>query len=224
MRWGATIWPIAREAWFARGVEAISLNLDWVEADWNTRTYLEPLTDPDLPLKPMALVLLTLGLAAKQADEHGLATDALIAAIDDGRIDGPLLGGSMRSLLPTGLIKPARWAKTLGDAARVSLLHARVIAHAIQHAIGEELVNPSRELLALLELLKELLIEIGEPVSVTPMRALLTNWKASGKTSKVVKDLLELTRNVDPKLRQDDALRPLVQRIERAERWSRRVC
>ena len=95
----------------------------------------------------MALVLLTLGLAAKQADEHGLATDGLIAAIDDGRIDGPLLGGSMRALLPTGLIKPARWAKTLRDAARVSSLHARIVVlEVVQYLLGEELAGAAARL------------------------------------------------------------------------------
>src|SRR5439155_14910937 len=62
-RWGAMIWPIARESWLAKGVAKISINLDWWEADWNNCTYLEPLNDPDVPLKPMALLLLTLGLA-----------------------------------------------------------------------------------------------------------------------------------------------------------------
>jgi hypothetical protein len=223
LRWGATVWPIAREAWLAQGVKAIGTNLDWWEARWSNRTYLEPLTDPDLPLKPMALVLLTLGLAAKQADEHGLATDGLIAAIDDGRIDGPLLGGAMRSLLPTALIKPSRWAKALRDAARVSPLHARIVAHAVQHALGDELVEPPRDLLALLELLKELLIEVGEPVSLTPLRAWLAAWKASGKTAKIVKDLLALTESRNPAARRAAALRALAQRIERAERWSTRA-
>jgi hypothetical protein len=223
IRWGATVWPIAREAWVAQGVGSIGLNLDWVEADWTNRTYLEALTDPDLPLKPMALLLLALGLSAKQADEHGLATDGLIAAIDDGRIDSSLLGGAMQSLLPTGLIKPPRWAKTLRDAARVSSLHARIVAHAIQHAVGGELADPPRDLLTLLELLKELLMEIGEPVSLAATRAWLTGWKASGKTARIVKDLLALPESADPAVRREAALRALVQRIERAERWSRRL-
>jgi hypothetical protein len=223
IRWGATVWPIAREAWLAQGVATIGINLDWWEARWSDRTYLQPLTDPDLPLKPMALLLLTLGLAAKQADEHGLATDGLIAAIDDGRIDGALFGGAMRSLLPTGLIKPSRWAKTLRDAARVSPLHALIVAHAVQHALGDELVEPLQDMLALLELLKELLIEVGEPVSLTHMRVWLAGWKASGKTAKVVKDLLALTDSGDPSGRRGAALRALAQRIERAERWSRNV-
>jgi hypothetical protein len=223
IRWGATVWPIAREAWLGQGVEVIGMNLDWWEAQWSDRTYLEALTDPDLPLKPMALLVLTLGLAAKQADQSGLAADGLIAAIDDGRVDGPLLGGAMRSLLPTSLIKPSRWAKTLRDAARVSPLHARTVAHAVQHALGDELVEPPRDMLALLELLKELLVEVGEPVSVAHTRAWLHGCNASGKTAKVVKDLVALTESSDLAGRRGAALRALERRIERAERWSRNV-
>jgi hypothetical protein len=223
IQWGATVWPVAREAWLSQGVEAIGMNLDWWEARWSNRTYLEALTDPDLPLKPMALLLLTLGLAARQADEHGRATDGLIAAIDDGRIDGPLLGGAMRSLLPTSLIKPSRWAKTLRDAARVSPLHARIVAHAVQHALDDTFAEPPRDMLALLELLKELLIEAGEPVSLTRVRTWLSGWKVSGKTARVVKDLLALTESSDPASRRAAALRALAQRVERAERWSRSV-
>jgi hypothetical protein len=172
----------------------------------------------------MALLLLTLGLAAKQASEYGLATDALIAAIDDGRIDGLLLGGSMRALLSSGLIKPTRWAKTLSDAARVSPLHARTIAHAIQIAMAEGLADPPRDLLSLLELLKELLVQSGETVSPQSLRTWLEGWKTSGKTAKVVKDLLALAHNDDSTVRQAAAIRALSQRIERAERWMHNAC
>jgi hypothetical protein len=224
IRWGATLWPIAREAWLAQGVHAIANNLDWWEARWSDRAYLEPLTDPDVPLKPMALMVLTLGLAARQADVQGLATDGLIAAIDDGRIDGPRLGGVLRSLLPTALSRPARWTKALRDAARVSPLHARTVAHALQHALGDGYVEAARDMLSLLELLRELLVEVGEPVSLPQMRAWLAGRNASGKTAKVVKDLLALAESGNPAVRRAAALRALAQRIERAERWSRTAC
>ena len=35
--------------------------------------YLEPLLDPDTPLKPMALLLVALGLAAREPAEHDVA-------------------------------------------------------------------------------------------------------------------------------------------------------
>ena len=221
LRWGATVWPIGCEAWLAQGVEAIAANLDWWEARWSNRVYLEALVDPDLPMKPMALILLTLGLAAKQADESGLATDGLVAAIDDGRIDGPILGGAMRSLLPTTLVMSSRWAKTLGDVARVSPLHAWIVASAIQEALRDELEEKPRDLLTLLELLKQLLIELGQGITLNPLRQWLKNWKTSGKTGKVVKELLALNENQGNHKRHEAALLALEHRAERAERWSR---
>ena len=218
-RWGSTIWPIARETWLAKGVEAIGLNLDWVEADWNNRIYLEFLIDPDLPLKPMALLLLTLGLAAKQADEYGLATDALIAAIDDGRIDGPLLGESMR---PLSALRSDQTVALGEDVARsrADLAPARSDhPSAIQHALAEGLAEPPRDLLNLLELLRELLIEIGEAVSPASLGTWLSGWKASGKTAKLVKDLLALTESKEDTQRRAASLRALARRVERAERW-----
>ena len=120
--WLKSVWPIAGESFFAQGIEAIASNIDWWEARWENRAYLEPLLDADVPLRPMALLLLTLGLAAKEPGEQGLATEALIAAIRDGRIDGIKLGGAMAQLWPSGLIKMARWTKALADAARVLAL------------------------------------------------------------------------------------------------------
>ena len=92
LRWVLTVWPMQRESWFARAVPGFAGNLDWWEAAWSNRTLLEPLLDPDVPLRPMALLMLALGLAAKEPGESGLATDALIAAIDDGRLDAGKLG------------------------------------------------------------------------------------------------------------------------------------
>src|SRR5207248_9350801 len=124
-----TVWPVQREVWFARVLPRFAQNLDWWEAVWANRALLEPLLDPDLPLQPMALMLLALGLAAKQPGESGLATDCLIAAIDDGRLDASRLGAALAFLAP--MTKCTRLARTLGQAARVSPLHLQVVAQVV---------------------------------------------------------------------------------------------
>ena len=53
---------------------------------WSNRGYLEPLNNGDLPLTEVALLVLALGLSSKEPGEVGLAIDASIAAIDDGRL------------------------------------------------------------------------------------------------------------------------------------------
>ena len=60
-----------------------------------------------------------------------------------------------------------------------------------------------------LELLKELLVEIGEPISPQPLRTWLAGWKTSGKTAKVVEDLLALTEEKTATQRRAAAIRAL---------------
>jgi hypothetical protein len=191
LRWAALVWPAARESWFASGAFLLAQNLDWWEADWGNRTYLEPLLDPDAHLKPMALLLLALGLAAKPG-ESGLSADALIQTISDGRLIGTELGETMASLLPTGIVKAGRLAKTLADAARVSPRHSQMVASALERALQHDPSKAPRDLLGLLELLKELLISNGQGLSLEPTRKYLSGLPASGKTGKAAAALLAL--------------------------------
>jgi hypothetical protein len=221
LRWIATIWPLQKESFFATGSIALSGNLDWWEAQWANKTYLEPLLNPDIPLEPMGLLLLSLGLAAKDPGEHGLATDALIAAIDDGRVDGELLGGVLADLLPSGLVKAARFAKTLGQAARPSPLHGFTVATGIEHSLRGDPSKAPRDLSALLELLRELLAELREPLRDAEARSYLQQFKAGGKTGRLVRELLatdiSAPLHIDPSI----PVRSLQGRLERAERWQR---
>ena len=112
----------------------------------------------------------------------------MIAAINNGRLDGDNLGKTLAEVasikevpervapvwerpathaLPIPFVKLNRWAKVLGDAARTSPLHARVISRAISHVLRGDSsdTKPPPNLNALLELLKELLIETGEALS-----------------------------------------------------------
>jgi hypothetical protein len=129
----ATIWPSALESFFADRLKRLVRSTDNVTDESNCREFLIPLLNPDVPLKPMARLLIGVGLTAKVPEITGLATDALIAAIDDGRIDAARLGESLRivwrwevraptrdtSRGPTkaessvGVAKANRWAKTL---------------------------------------------------------------------------------------------------------------
>jgi hypothetical protein len=219
LRWAATLWPLGRESYFASGAD----RLLGVECSPNEarsyRAFLEPLLDPDVPLRTMGRLLLVGALSSNQPELQGLATDALITAIEDGRLDGPLLGEALERLLLGELLKPKRVVKALGDAARVSVLHARVIAQAIEHMIVG-LSPPPGDLHVLLELLKELLIEIGEPVSAPGAERWLRELKGSGKTGKLVRDLLQQKVDSHPASRKSAALRALASREKRAERWS----
>src|SRR6185369_16807020 len=53
-RWSATVSPRWLEGWFAAGCRELGENIDWHQASWPTRAYLEPLVDSQTPIGPMA--------------------------------------------------------------------------------------------------------------------------------------------------------------------------
>jgi hypothetical protein len=219
-RWLATVWPLGRESFFATAAELL-LGFECAPRDAPIyRPLLEPLLDPDVPLRSMGRLLLVGALSSNQAELQGLAVDALIAAIEDGRFDGVLLGESIHRLLTEGLLKPTRLAKALSGATQISPLHARVVAHAIQHAVAG-LASAPKDLHALLELLKELLVETGNGLSVAGVEDVLRGFRGSGKTAKIASDLLGLTVDRTSQSRSAAAARALAGRIARAERWAR---
>jgi hypothetical protein len=226
LRWIATVWPSAPDAFFAAGVEEIAGHEHAQMDAVGKRPYLDSLADPDVPFRPIAVLLAASALSAKHPDESLPATDALISAIEDGRLDGPRLGEAMAQLLPSGLVKPIRWAKNLAAAARVSPLHVEVIAEALQYSLrGDSEYPPGRltwtNLQSLLELLKELLIECGERVWLLPTRDYMSRLKAPGRTARLVEDVLSLEKKSPNQHRVTAAAYALSRRIERVERWNR---
>jgi hypothetical protein len=235
-------WPSALESFFAIGVRHF-VDMSESSSDWSGNSgFLRRLLNPDVPLRPMARLLLALGLNAKLPEAAGLATDALSAAIDDGRLDDQGLGKSLRvawrlrvgirsyglvSDPPSGtplsdpLVKPPRWAKALGDVARTSTLHAGVVARAVEFVLADEssASRTTASLLPLLELLKETSVETGRAISGVA-RAYLGGLGTGGKTGRVVKDLLALREIPNHAALHQARTRALANRIARAERWT----
>ncbi len=178
-RWQATIWPNGRPAWWARGSLALGNNLDWWEADWADVVYLESLLEP-VPLEVHGRRLLALGLAAKEAGQSGMAIDALAAALSQGRVDPRELAATFAEL--NELLKPARWARTLAETARVSEAVAAQVYDLLERHLA--LAPPAGELV-------ELLVELGaglERSLVDPLaREALASLKGSGKAARAAK-------------------------------------
>jgi hypothetical protein len=168
----------------------------------------------------------------------------LITAIDDGRLDAEALaeslcaawrlqvepltyapvGAAVPATPPSvGLMKPARWAKVLGDASGVSPLHARVIAQALENVLVDEATasRTTASLIPLLELLREASVKSGRTVSVKA-RAYLDKIETGGKTGRVVKDLLALGEVPNATMWRNLAMQALARRLVRAERWMSR--
>jgi hypothetical protein len=213
-----SIWPLAPESRLAIGAVELANYLDWWEARWFNRAWLEPLLDPDVPLRSMALLLLAFGLAAKEPGEHGLATDAAITAVDDGRLDGAKLGALMAEILPTGLVKAARWAKTLADVARTSPLHAAAVHAAVSRGLRGEITALPKDLHALVDLLKELVAETGTPVD-KEARAFLDQISGSSKLARAARTILACGGPADGTHVDAIQLSVVEHRLARAERW-----
>ncbi|HEX5104981.1 MAG TPA: DUF6493 family protein [Pirellulaceae bacterium] len=223
IRWRASLWPAGREAHLVRGVRLLANNVDWSEAEWGNKVFLEPLLAPDEPLGELARVALCLGLSAKEPGEHTLAVDALIAAIADGRVDGQNLAPTLAKLLTTGDIKPGRWAKVFGDVARVSPLHGHIVQLMLENtlaAAGQALADPPKDLHHVLELLIELHAESGTAIESKSVRDALTNITASGKAGKAAKALLAVTGENSGGDDSEPIRAALAGRIERAKRWA----
>jgi len=158
IRWLGTIRPANREGWFAAGCAKVGANLNWWEAQWENRAYLEPLAERDVALGPAARRLLTLGLLAKDAAEGVLAVDGAIAGIGDGRLDAAGLDDVMDCVLswmPYTTTK--RVVPRIATAAAASPLHARLVAEAIARALERHAPENVAAVRALRELREDLL-------------------------------------------------------------------
>jgi hypothetical protein len=222
VRWLAYMWPAGRESLFARGCAVLADNLDWWEASWENKKFLEPLLDPNCPIGEMGTLLLSLGLVAKEPGEHGLATDILVAAIEQGRMDAARLSPPLVQILQQAKGKPARLAKVLGVVGQTSPLHLFAVRELLENMLAATLAEKDtpKELPQLLELLLEFLSEAGESVSSVPLQSLLKQQTGSGKLPKAAKAILALPTQTNGELRRQVVERALQGRIAQAKRWS----
>jgi hypothetical protein len=203
-----------------------------------SKVYFEPLFDPDEPLGAMGPLAIVAAMSVKDAAVSGLAADAAIAGIQDGRLDGHALGEAMATVLahedapkPVEVdrrrhgeaerLKPSRWPARLTTIARTSALHAVVVRSAIEDTLRPGLPLNSRDAMGFVELLHELCVELGESVTGEDARKCLAVFAAdgSGKTASLAKRLLSLQRQQANPRREEAFARAVTARIERAQRW-----
>lgn len=159
--WSATTLPGDLEAFFAEGARAVGNNLDWWQARWFDRAYLEPLVDPTAAAGPMAWLLLACCLGAKEPGQAAVAVDALVAMHDDGRLDVAALAEPLRRLLATPLVKPPRYRKAFDAALRLQPALAPALFDLLCAALPLDATPVPADLAKLLELLHELQLATG---------------------------------------------------------------
>jgi len=193
-RWLHQLWPANHEPLFASAITTLHLAIRWSDVrDRETIGCVEPLTDPTTRLGPAACHILALALAAKDVALRGHAQEGLIAAIADSRLEIDELGSAM--LGAAGLVDTSfvRWAKSLQEVARVSRAHAAAVATLLQRITRVGGQRNSKEIGASLELLVELLTQIGGSVTDPGARAYLNTVQGSNRRAKLARHLLKLS-------------------------------
>src|SRR5262249_1177504 len=139
----------------------------------------------------------------------------------DGRISGFELGESLGRAVQIESVTPARWARTLGDAARVSPLHTAVVRDALEKMLSSATRRKTASMVALFELTFELCTQTGCTISDPKAVSWLEGIAGSSKSAKLAKSMLAIRHNPNASVFREAAARALLGRIERAERWQR---
>jgi hypothetical protein len=215
LRWVGTVWPANPDPFFVIGIRLRRMPFMAASMYRLRAAFLATLFDPDVPFTEMAQLLLALALNQAEPEVTGLAVDALIELIRDGRCVGPELGGVLRALMKGDLLKLNRLAKHLATAASASPLHAHVCAQVVQTA-SSELTDIPKDMHHLLGPLLEWLTAEGQGVrsDFRPVLARATAGKAGG----LARRLLQLT--FAPDQRHRFLIDALEGRLKRVRRWA----
>ncbi len=208
--------PQNREFYFAHEARWISSSMyspGYAIGDW------EPIFDPDTHINGMACWMLALGLSARNQDTARTATDALIATIDDTRLDAHRFAEVLGKLLRTQLITLTRWQTAFTQAAKASPLHAQFLQVVLEQSLKQLPLGDAKPPLKMLDLLFELCCTTGEPIHDQAARQYLENISGSGKGAKLAKSLLKCAEDPSHAHRKSAARQALEKRFERAQRW-----
>ena len=205
--WLALVWPQSRRSWFAVSAQLFAANIDWSEAEWANRRRLEPLFEPWTAIGLEAALLLAVALQAREPGEQGLAVEATIALLSDGRLKPDQICGAIRQLgevmaeqpasrWPDRVLQPRRFADAMGRVAAASAAHAAVAQEIVAatlrfFAIRDGAVTvPIGQLTAPLRLLVELGAQLERPVPAVARPTLEQLASGSGETARLARRLL----------------------------------
>jgi hypothetical protein len=189
IRFAASLLPSDLEPFFAEAARAIGNNLDWWEAQWQNRAYLDVLLEPTTPMTPMACLALGLALAGKEPGQTALAVDALARSVQDGRLNLTELGNTLARLWATPLVKGARYGKSLAAATQAHASMPAAMFALLCAMVEMRPDTPRKDLAPLLELLLELKLAQGWALPARTVTA-LTSMRLSGKSKVAARGIL----------------------------------
>lgn len=189
IRFAASLLPSGLEPLFAEAASTMANNVDWWEAQWQNRAYLDLLLEPTTPFTPMARLLLAVALAGKEPGQAALAVDALVQGVRDGRLDTTALGDTLARLWATPLVKGPRYAKSLAAAAQAHAAMPAAVFALLCAMLQEPMTTWRKDQAPLLELLLELQLAHGLALPGST-RAALGAMKLGGKGKAAQQQLL----------------------------------
>jgi len=189
IRFMASLRPGDLDALYAEGAHALGNNLDWWEANWQNRAYLDVLLESTLPLTPMARLLLAVALAGKEAGQSTLAVDALAQCLHNGRVTPEAMGETLAALWATPLVKGPRLARSLAAAAMAHVGLPLAVYPLLCAMVAVNPAAPRKDSALLLELMLELQLarKLALPAGT---RQILAAQKLTGKARAAVQALL----------------------------------
>lgn len=189
IRFAASLQPADLEPFFAEAARAIGNNVDWWEAQWQNRAYLDVLLEPGTAMSPMAMLALGLALAGKEPGQTALAVDALARGVQDGRLDVAAMAGTLARLWATPLVKGPRYAKSLAAAAQIHATMPSAVFAMLCAMVEVDPKVPRKDLAPLLELMLELKLA-HHRVLPTNTHAALSTMRLSGKSKLAAQEIL----------------------------------
>lgn len=177
------------EPFFAEGARSIGNNIDWWEACWQDKAYLQPLLDSSVEFGEMATLALVCALVGKEPGQAALAVDALVQAHREGRLDAMQFAEVNSRLALGGLARLARLRKSFDAAMRIEPGIAGVVVEVIEHLLGEVRDPAPKDLAKLLELLNEICIASSREIGPASREA-LRQMKLGGSAVALRKQLL----------------------------------
>ncbi|REJ86942.1 MAG: hypothetical protein DWQ35_22545 [Planctomycetota bacterium] len=217
--WVSLVWPAKLDGVFANAIRAMMKRIDDTSSTLDpNHEFLNPLFDADRPLSKIARLMAVIGIAGRDQDVRGLAIDAVVETIADGRLHPDQLGETLTTLTTRYWLKLNRLSETLAEVARVSPLHAWTTMIALDRLLAsyDELPRDAHYLLALLQ---QLHAQFGLPL-VPEAANILEGVKGASKTAKLAKALNGFAP-AEPTAACDEArLAKLESRLTRAERWA----
>jgi hypothetical protein len=208
--------PLCTELFWARQFRDASENRESSNAYWQEDGW-QLLYDPDQVVGGMTMHALVFALNAVCSEARSVSVKLLIRAIQDGRIDGVMLGTTIADHYSD--ILSTLWVGGLHEVAKHSPLHAQVVHHALEIILGQIATpdeNPDSVLLR--ELLK-LSIKIDFGIASDTARNYLDALGGADTAKDLAKELLDYPIDEDSGFSREAGLIALQERIKRATRW-----